>query len=156
MEQGEEDLHKELKALYSRLGDEIAGLKPRCDACGMCCNFATFDHVLYASSIEVDYLLKNTPVPDFNIKNNVCPYLKYKRCSIRDSRMLACRTFYCRDQFKIATQALHEKYHKLIKELYSKYNKKWKYRPFLSQLLEAKEKRASVVSEIDEKKGSTG
>ena len=47
----EENLYSELAIVYQRLEKELTLLNPGCNTCGTCCNFSTFGHVLYASSI---------------------------------------------------------------------------------------------------------
>jgi len=129
-----EQLFSELKELYRLFEQDLSLINPCCNKCGSCCNFGKYDHVLYASSIEVDYLTHHVKVPDFDISEDVCPFLKNNKCDVRDYRMLSCRTFYCDEKHKEETQLLHEKYHRLIKALYNKYHLDWKYSPFLSQL----------------------
>ena len=84
----QENLYSELSLLYQRLEKELIQLNPGCNTCGTCCNFSTFGHVLYTSSIEVDYITQYVEVPDFNVSDNVCPFLKDNQCSIRDFRTL--------------------------------------------------------------------
>ena len=135
-----ETLYSELAIVYQRLEKELTQLNPGCNTCGTCCNFSTFGHVLYTSSIEVDYIKQYVEVPDFNISDNICPFLKDNQCSIRDFRTLGCRIFYCNPHYKVILYDLYEKYHCMIKELSKKYNYQWKYLPFLSQLTELKPK----------------
>ena len=79
----QENLYSELSSIISALEKELTQLNPGCNTCGTCCNFSTFDHVLYTSSIEVDYITQYVEAPDFNISDNVCPFLKGNQCSIR-------------------------------------------------------------------------
>lgn len=134
------NLYSELVTLYQDLEKELTLLNPGCDTCGTCCNFSAFDHVLYVSSIEVDYIAQHVEIPDFNISDNICPFLKDNQCSIRDYRTLGCRIFYCNPHYKEILYDLYEKYHCMIKELSKKYNYQWKYLPFLGQLAELKSK----------------
>ena len=87
------NLYSELSLLYQHLEKELTQLNPGCNTCGTCCNFSTFDHVLYTSSIEVNYITQYVEVPAFTISDNVCPFLKDNQCSIRDFRTLGCRIF---------------------------------------------------------------
>ena len=134
------NLNSELLTLYQCLEKELAQLNPGCNGCGTCCDFGAFDHVLYTSSIEVEYITQYVEVPDFNIADNICPFLKNSQCSIRDYRTLGCRIFYCNPHYKDNLSNLYEKYHRMIKELSKKYNDQWKYLPFLKQLEELKSK----------------
>lgn len=135
-----QDLYSELGTIYQHLEKELTLVNPGCNRCGTCCNFTAFDHILYASNIEVDFIVRNVKVPDFNVSDNVCPFLKENQCSIRGFRTLGCRVFYCNPQYKEVLPALYEKYYQLIKDLSRKYNTQWEYLPFLDRLAEAKKK----------------
>lgn len=128
------NLYSELGRIYQLLEKELTQLNPGCNQCGTCCDFSTFDHVLYASSIEINYITQNVEVPDFNVADNVCPFLKDNQCSIRDFRTLGCRVFYCNPQYREVLCDMYEKYYHMIKELSNKYNAQWSYLPFLNYL----------------------
>lgn len=132
------NLSSELVIIYQHLEKELTLLNPGCNGCGTCCNFSAFDHVLYASSIEINFITRNVEVPDFNISDNICPFLKDNQCSIRDFRTLGCRVFYCNPYYNKVLNDLYEKYYQMIKDLSGKYNTQWKYLPFLNQLAEFK------------------
>lgn len=53
------NIHSGLGRIYRLLETELVQLNPGCNQCGMCCNFTTFDHILYASSIEINYITRN-------------------------------------------------------------------------------------------------
>ena len=137
-ERSEVNLYSGLGRIYQRLEKELTQLNPGCNRCGTCCNFSTFDHVLYTSSIEVNFITQNVEVPNFNVSDNLCPFLKDNQCSIRDFRTLGCRVFYCNPHYKEVLYGVYEKYYQMIKELSMKYNIQWKYLPFLDQLAEFK------------------
>ncbi len=136
------DIYSELVLFYQDLEKELVLLNPKCTTCGTCCKFSTFDHILYTSSIEVDFIVRYVDIPDFDISKNICPFLKNNQCSIRDFRTLGCRVFYCDPHFKETSQSLYEKYYLMIKRLSQKYHTQWKYLPFLNQLNEFKSKLA--------------
>lgn len=135
------NLCSELRTLYQRLEKELTQLNPGCNGCGTCCNFSSFDHVLYASNTEIDFITRNVNVPDFNVTDNICPFLKDNQCSIRDFRTLGCRVFYCNLGYKEVLNDVYEKYYQKIKDLSEKYNTQWKYLPFLHQLAEFRAKK---------------
>lgn len=141
------DLSSELGDLYQRLEKELMLLDPGCNACGACCDFSVFDHVLYASDIEIDFIARHVEAPDFNVSDNICPFLEDNKCIIRDFRTLGCRIFYCNPHYKEVLCELYEKYYQMIKELSRKYNTQWKYLPFLQQIAEFKSKKR-VPSDI--------
>ena len=105
----QENLYSELSLLYQHLEKELTQLNPGCNTCGTCCNFSTFGHVLYTSSIEVNYITQNVEVPDFNISDNVCPFLKDNQCSIRDFQNTWLPYFYCNPHYKEILYDLYEK-----------------------------------------------
>ncbi len=139
------NLHSELVTLYQDLEKELMQLNPGCDKCGACCNFRTFDHVLYASSVEVGFITQHVEVPDFDVTNNCCPFLKDNRCSIRTFRMLGCRIFHCNPAYQAISHDLYEKYHRMMKEISKKYKVQWKYLPFLTQLSEFKSRLSPLI-----------
>lgn len=148
---GEINLYSEFVLLYQRLEKELTRMNPGCNRCGTCCNFSAFDHVLYASAIEVDFITRNVEVPDFNISDNRCPFLKDNQCSIRDFRTLGCRIFYCNPHYKEILCDMYEKYCQMMKELNDKYKIQWKYLPFLDQLAEFKSEQAARLSSYSER-----
>lgn len=131
-------IYIELVKIYQDLEREIGKINPECKMCGMCCDFGKYKHVLYTSSIETDFLEKFVDVPDFNVTDNVCPFLKDNKCSISEYRTLGCRIFYCDYKYKDTPYGLYERYLRRIKELSDKFNIEWEYRPFLHQLAESK------------------
>ncbi len=132
------NVYSELMILYQRLEEKLIQLNPGCSGCGICCDFSKLDHVLYASSIEVNFITQHIKVPNFNILDNLCPFLKDNQCSIRNFRMLGCRVFYCDPYYQVVSQDVYEEYHRRIKELSIEYNIIWKYQPFLRQLAKFK------------------
>lgn len=76
---------------------EHAGAAGRCDACGKCCDFETFDHRLFVTPPELMYLasklggerLKSMPT-------GRCPYNIIVACSIYEYRFAGCRIFCCK------------------------------------------------------------
>ena len=131
--------YAELAEIYRCLEEELIALNPGCKGCGTCCRFSVFDHVLYASNIEVDYVTSHREVSDFDIQDNVCPFLINNQCAIRDFRTLGCRVFYCNPRYKDTSQDIYEKYYRMIKDLSKKYTITWEYQPFLKHLAKFKE-----------------
>jgi len=122
--------------IYKKLEAELAGIKPGCNACGTCCHFGEFDHVLYASTIETDYIRENVETPSFDPDKNVCPFLVDNQCTIREHRALGCRVFFCNPDYKEKSQEIYNKYYAMIKDLAIKNQVKWHYAPMLKLLKE--------------------
>lgn len=124
--------------IYKKLDIELASINPGCNSCGTCCHFDEFDHVLYASTIETDYIQENVEVPSFDPDKNVCPFLIVDQCTIREHRTLGCRVFFCNPEYKEKLQDVYNKYYTMIKDLAIKHQVKWHYAPMMKLLKEKK------------------
>ena len=74
-----------------------AGAKAgKCRSCGDCCDFESFDHLLFVTGPELMYLAANLgtenikPMPDSR-----CPYNIDGKCTIYEYRFAGCRIFCC-------------------------------------------------------------
>jgi Fe-S-cluster containining protein len=121
-----------LRGLYVRLDAELTRVPLTCKACGRCCHFADFDHVLYLSNLEAMYLCR-TGVPA-GAAAGACPFLVGPRCSAHPRRALGCRTFSCDKQRREALQALYETYYRQIKRLAEQTGIEWSYAPLSEQI----------------------
>ncbi len=137
----------EIVEVYNKLDLELARINPGCNACGTCCHFDTFDHELYASTIEVDYILKNVEVPSFNSEQRICPFLVEEKCSIREYRTLGCRVFFCNPDYKDTSQEIYNKYYKMIKSIAIKNQTEWHYAPMTKLLTTQKESTLTPMPE---------
>lgn len=124
-----------LADIYRLVDKEVASIaaaSPASLTClggGGCCKFDLFDHRLYASSIEIAYLLGEGCLPPPNTTHataNRCPYQVGPRCTAYPRRVLGCRTFFCRDAAG-AGQNIHEHYFQAIQALYVRHNLPYTY-----------------------------
>jgi Fe-S-cluster containining protein len=92
----------EVAALYDWLDAQLRqdpGRAGQCAACGACCDFATYDHRLFVTPLELIFLAaklhtaKLKPMP-----GGSCPYQQDKRCTVHEHRFAGCRIFCCRGQ----------------------------------------------------------
>ena len=126
--------HPEIVEIYKKLEAELVSINPGCNSCGTCCHFDKFDHILYASTIETNYILENVEVPSFDPDNNVCPFLANNQCTIREYRALGCRVFFCNPDYKETLQDIYEKYYTMIKDVAVKNQTEWQYAPMMKLL----------------------
>lgn len=124
----------EIAEIYKELEAELAGIDPGCNACGTCCHFDEFNHVLYASTIETEYIQENVEVPPFDPAQGTCPFLIDNKCTIREHRALGCRVFFCNPAYKETLQEIYEKYYTMIKDLAVKNQTEWIYAPMMKLL----------------------
>jgi len=80
---------------YSRLDAEIVRLGLLCKGCGRCCCFSEGEYVLYASSIEIAYLLECFPHVSPGTEEGMCSFRIGDQCSVYYARPLGCRTQFC-------------------------------------------------------------
>lgn len=139
MEKNILEINSEIIETYDTLDLELSKINPGCNACGECCHFNTYGHVLYTSNIEVNYLLENVNVPPYDPNQNICPFLKDNVCTIRDFRMLGCRAFYCNPNYRVITQEvyIYNKYYDMIKGIAKRNQIEWLYAPMM-KLLQSK------------------
>ncbi|MBN2530780.1 MAG: hypothetical protein JXR76_30615 [Deltaproteobacteria bacterium] len=130
----DECLKKELRQLYEELATEQNTVTVHCHQCGACCNFKAFDHQLWATSLELDYLADTDGLKPVSI-NGVCPYMENNQCTARIGRTLGCRVFLCR-QDALEMELLHEKYINKLRLLAEKYDIELEYNEFLASLQE--------------------
>ena len=82
---------------------ENAGMAGRCNICGKCCNFDSYDHHLFVTQPEVMYLTaklgsENLDCRQTSIKpmtDGICPYNVDGKCTVYEHRFAACRIFCC-------------------------------------------------------------
>jgi len=75
---------------------ENADLLGRCNICGKCCNFDSYDHHLFVTQPEVMYL--TAKLGSENIKPmtaGICPYNIDGKCTVYEYRFASCRIFCC-------------------------------------------------------------
>ena len=126
--------NQDIAEVYNKLDIELAKIDPGCDTCGTCCHFDTFDHELYASTVEVNYILENVEVASVDPEQRTCPFLIEKKCTIREHRTLGCRVFFCNPDYKDTSHEIYNKYYKMIKDIAIKNQIEWRYAPMVKLL----------------------
>ncbi|MCA9000936.1 MAG: YkgJ family cysteine cluster protein [Planctomycetes bacterium] len=97
-----------LAALYDELQKEIDAIGPACAMSGLCCRFEEAGHELFAGALETDYARTMHPDPPEPEAPGRCPYHVQGRCTAREGRPLACRTYFCDKPKEDACMDLHE------------------------------------------------
>lgn len=113
-----EAAYAELRAFYNSADARVAAHRPKCELSGNCCNFPEYGHKLFATILETDFAAEYGPPESYINKTGVaagraerddwCAFYHDKRCHARDSRPLACRTYYCDGSTSDALRDLHE------------------------------------------------
>jgi len=97
--EGHRRLIEEVAALYDWIEARVQQDPARagcCQACGGCCDFATYDHRLHVTPPELMYLAAGLGTQELRpMYSGRCPYQQGCECTIRVHRFAACRIFCC-------------------------------------------------------------
>lgn len=94
------------------MAEATKDLAADCRACGACCDFRHYDHVLFATKLELDAALlwsrENLTITAASaaeaLQSNLCPFWRDGRCDIHSARPLGCRAYFCAaDQKKLVS-----------------------------------------------------
>lgn len=121
----------ELSEIYGELDRELSRRGPRCGLSGRCCRFREYGHELWTTPLELEYLLRHTPIPPSR-PDGTCPFLRGNLCGARDHRMLGCRIYYCDPAHSPEMGPLYERYHARIRDLHRRCGVPYRYFEFLS------------------------
>lgn len=93
-------LVKKVAEIYDWLDSQVESHKDlagRCEACGRCCDFESFDHKLFVTGPELMYLSVNLQGENVKpMETSRCPYNVDGKCTIYVHRFAGCRIFCCK------------------------------------------------------------
>jgi Fe-S-cluster containining protein len=85
--------------LYAWIDAQLVGSpvrSGRCSACGACCDFASYGHRLFVTSLELIYLAEKLHTTRLKpMQSERCPYQENGKCGVHEHRFSACRIFCC-------------------------------------------------------------
>jgi Fe-S-cluster containining protein len=121
----------QLRILFNDLDAEVAGHSPRCALSGNCCRFKEYDHTLFLSKVEADYLLALAPAPVRPLdEGQTCPWQDLAgRCTAREARPLGCRVFFCDPEYEPHAGPITEHYLARLKRTCEEHGLPWGYAP---------------------------
>jgi Fe-S-cluster containining protein len=86
--------------VYDWLDSQITAsgdLVARCEACGKCCDFESFEHRLFVTPPELIYLAAKLETEALRpMVRGICPYNIDGKCSVYEYRFAGCRIFFCK------------------------------------------------------------
>jgi Fe-S-cluster containining protein len=127
----------------SDLDAEVQGIGVVCWLRGQCCDFEAAGHRLYASRIEAERFAAGVDLTDWDPATGLCPAWKDRRCTAREGRPSACRTYFCDPVYEDATGELSERYITRLKWLHDKHGRPWEYRDWIAHLADLKAERSA-------------
>jgi Fe-S-cluster containining protein len=146
---GLDDALEDLDLLLEELDYEVKDLGARCWLSGDCCDFDAAGHRLYTSEIEARRFAKGVDLAGWDPASRLCPAWKDRRCTAREHRPLACRTYFCDPKFAERTRELTERYVARLKWLHEKHRLAWDYRDLLDHLATIRGKSRGSERPID-------
>lgn len=126
------ELERKISRVYAWVDRRVAATGLECEACGKCCLFSE-DYVLYACSIEVWYLLRNTRRPE-KFAGRGCAYLDGSRCEARRFRPLGCRTYFCDPRCNEELHEVHNRALRTLRKMVESGRLEWRYGPMMEVL----------------------
>lgn len=138
-----DDLKRELEAVYAELSRDVDALGVGCWIRGDCCDFDRMDHRLYASSLEVAYVLEKHPEP-LEDRGSLCPFWREGKCTERERRPLGCRTHFCDRRHRVQLEAMHERMYARLRSAAARSAYEWRYDLFVDALRACKLGRGGV------------
>jgi hypothetical protein len=121
----------ELEEIYAALDLEVARFAPVCQVSGRCCRFREYDHTLFLSQPELDYLLSEAPAPVRDLDDGeTCPWQDCGgRCTARGARPLGCRVYFCDPSYQDEAPRLSEHFIARLRDLARRTGLSWNYAP---------------------------
>jgi len=128
--QSNSQILKKVAEIYDWLDSQIEShteLAGRCEACGRCCDFKSFDHKLFVTPPELMYLAANLRGENAKpMKTSRCPYNISGKCTIYEYRFAGCRIFCCKGNADFQN-GLSESAIKKFKSLCNEYQIEYRY-----------------------------
>lgn len=126
--QNNEQLLKKIAGVYDfldlriRKNNDLAGI---CRACGQCCDFQSYDHRLFVTTLELVYLAAKLPAESLKKQTGSrCPYNIDAKCSVYENRFAGCRIFCCEgdaDWQSSLSEEVLSKFRKICEEFQIRY-----------------------------------
>ena len=89
----------EVETLYEWIDAQLRQDEARagqCRACGACCDFASYDHLLFVTPPELIYLAEKLGTERLKqMASGSCPYQEETKCTVHAHRFAGCRIFCC-------------------------------------------------------------
>ncbi len=117
---------QEVDAVYQWLDEQLAEMDSFCRACGDCCDFESFGHKLYVTTLELMYFQHLLGSDMKEMSTGVCPYRIDGKCTVYPYRFSGCRIFSCKGDTE-KENALCEKAVRKFKTLCDEYGLPYHY-----------------------------
>ena len=129
-----------MRDLFDRLDEQVRRAAPVCNRSGRCCRFDEFGHRLYATALEIAWLL--TQVDDKRRRADVdptgpCPFQVDGACAVYSVRSTGCRVFFCDKSTDEWQHTLYERFLGELRQLHREHDLPYEYVEWRNGLAEA-------------------
>ncbi len=131
---GLERFREAVETLFVELDAELELVGARCWASGNCCDFPNWGHRLFTSRVEAERFAEGVDLSTWDPESGLCPAWKDRRCTAREQRPFACRSYYCDPVTEERTQDVTERYITALKSLHERHRVPWDYRDWIDHL----------------------
>lgn len=123
-------LGEDVAALYDWIDAQLAQNPDRagmCAACGKCCDFDAYDHLLFVTPPELMYLAEGLDAGRLKeMDSGRCPYQEGTKCTVHAHRFSGCRIFCCAGDASFQSE-LTEAALKKLKAICARYEIPYRY-----------------------------
>lgn len=128
-------LRERLTAFYDDLDAAIADRAPVCTNRGLCCNFESYGHDLFVTSVELAHFVAgHADAWRLPTAQRSCPYQVDGKCTARDHRPMGCRVFFCDESSRDWQNAEYEKRLAALNRIGDDLHIEYRYAEWLSAL----------------------
>ena len=120
-------LRRGVHAVHRYIERHVRQRGAACGACGRCCRFDEYGHVLFTTTLELAVFAADARMYEAAARAVVpmagwpaCPFLRQGRCGVHDVRPAGCRIFFCADSGGNWQQELYRRCHQHIRRLHER------------------------------------
>ncbi len=131
------DVVEAMRKFYQALDRRVEQHQPTCWNRAQCCQFGSYGHRLYVTTLEVAYYLATgtTTQPAIPpIVEDTCPHAIEGKCHARERRPMGCRIFYCDPNAQTWQGPLTEAQLKELRDLHETLNVPYVYADWMNIL----------------------
>jgi Fe-S-cluster containining protein len=134
-----------LKQCHRRWGEQIEAKKPRCDLSGRCCHFDAYGHRLYATGLEIAWVVQGLDEAGRSRLDEAslpqmdgCPFQVDNLCTVHTLRPLGCRVYFCDPSSEVWQADFTEQFLGEVKAIHGQFDVSYRYIEWREGLAEAR------------------
>ncbi len=116
-----------VREVYYYLDQVVAAAGAECDNCGKCCDFDSYGHRLYVTTLEMLNFFRGVKGQKVKPVQGRCWYQNEDGCGAREFRPSGCRIFFCKGLDEAFQQDLTERALKQLRDLHTEFGSPYLY-----------------------------